>query len=97
MPWYLYIAEAAKTGNYYVGITTEPKRRIKDHNAGRGSSIAKAQGPFTLRYTTAPLPDQSTARKWEIQIKKWPRQKKTELIQNQTPLPLDLTPPEEGG
>ena len=79
MSWFVYIAEA-KTGNYYVGITTEPARRIIDHNKGNGARMAKSQGPFVLVYTSPELPDQSLARKWEIYLKRWPRGKKTELI-----------------
>jgi len=82
MPWFIYIAKA-RTGNYYVGITTEPARRIIDHNEGRGSTMAKTQGPFTLVYTSKPLPDQSTARKMEIAMKKWPRKQKEQLIKGE--------------
>ena len=77
--WYLYIAQA-RTGRYYVGITTEPARRIKDHNKGRGSRMAVNQGPFTLVYTSPALPDQSSARKREIEVKSWNRAKKIRLI-----------------
>jgi len=79
MSWYLYIAQA-QTGRYYVGITTEPTRRIKDHNNGRGCRMAVNQGPFVLVYTSPKLPDQSTARKREIEIKGWTRGKKQKLI-----------------
>ncbi len=79
MSWYLYIAEA-RTGIYYTGITTDPERRIKDHNKGKGSSLARSQGPFTLLYVSEELPDQSTARKLEIKVKSWTRKKKKELI-----------------
>lgn len=79
MPWYLYIAQA-RTGKYYVGITTEPERRIQDHNNGNGSRMARNEGPFTLRFTSEPLPDQSTARKLEMKLKKWKREKKEQLI-----------------
>ena len=82
MFWYLYIAEA-KTGNYYVGITTEPERRIADHNKGKGARMAVNQGPFTLVYTSPALPDQSCARKWEIQLKRWTRKKKEKLVQGE--------------
>ncbi|MEX1112120.1 MAG: GIY-YIG nuclease family protein [Candidatus Andersenbacteria bacterium] len=82
MSWYLYIAEA-RTGKYYVGITTEPARRINDHNNGRGSRMAKNEGPFTLIYTSKPLADQSTARKWEMQVKRWKRDKKEKLIKGE--------------
>jgi len=79
MNWYLYIAQA-RTGRYYVGITTEPERRITDHNRGNGSRMAINQGPFTLVYTSPAMPDQSTARKREIQVKGWNRKKKEKLI-----------------
>jgi putative endonuclease len=79
MSWYVYIARA-RTGRYYVGITTDPERRINDHNSGRGSRMAVNQGPFTLVYLSVPLPDQSSARKREIQVKSWNRIKKEKLI-----------------
>lgn len=79
MPWYLYIAQA-RTGRYYVGITTEPDRRIRDHNSGRGCRMAVNQGPFKLVYTSQQLPNQSIARKLEIKIKAWTRSKKHKLI-----------------
>jgi len=79
MAWYLYIAEA-RTGNYYVGISTEPARRIQDHNKGKGAVMARTQGAFKLVYTSPLMPDQSTARKKEIEVKKWTRQQKQKLI-----------------
>jgi predicted GIY-YIG superfamily endonuclease len=82
MPWYVYIAQA-RTGKYYVGITTETGRRIRDHNNGRGSRMAVNQGPFTLVYTSPPLPDQSAARKREIKVKGWTRHKKEKLIRGE--------------
>lgn len=79
MPWYLYIARA-RTGIYYTGITTDTDRRIRDHNAGKGSSLARSQGPFTLIYTSPPLENQSIARKCEIEVKSWSRTKKEQLM-----------------
>ena len=81
--WFLYIARA-RTGRYYVGITTEPERRIHDHNNGRGSRMALGQGPFTLIYTSPPLLNQSVARKQEIEIKSWKRAKKEKLIKGRS-------------
>lgn len=79
MSWFLYIAQA-RTGRYYVGITTDTKRRIKDHNSGRGCRMAVNQGPFKLVYKSPRLLNQSVARKLEIKIKNWPRLKKQKLI-----------------
>lgn len=77
--WYVYIAQA-KTGRYYVGMSTHPQRRIKQHNIGKGSAMAKEFGPFTLKYVSLPFPGKSEARIREIQLKKWSRIKKEKLI-----------------
>lgn len=79
MSWFVYIAKA-KTGRYYTGITTNDKDRIGKHNSGKGSRFAKQQGPFELIYTSSPFPNKSEARKREIQIKGWSREKKMKLI-----------------
>lgn len=76
---YVYIAEA-KTGKYYVGITTNPLERIKKHNSGKGAKLALQQGPFTLVYVSPLFVSKSLARTREVQIKKWSRVKKQMLI-----------------
>lgn len=77
--WYVYIAKA-KTGRYYTGITTNPNERIIKHNCGKGSRFAIKQGPLELVYISKAFPDKSKARKREIQIKGWSREKKLKLI-----------------
>jgi len=79
MSWFVYIART-KTDRYYTGITTNPKARIVKHNKGKGSRLARDQGPFSLVYTSLPFPNKSEARKREIQIKGWSRTKKEKLI-----------------
>lgn len=78
MPWFVYIAQA-KTGCYYTGITTNPERRIHEHNTHSGSRFAKQQGPFKLVYKQ-PFISKSAARNREIQIKGWVKEKKQKLI-----------------
>ncbi len=77
--WYIYIAKA-KTGRYYTGITTNPNKRIVKHNSGKGARFAVEQGPFELVYTSTAFSGKSEARKREIQIKGWSREKKFKLI-----------------
>jgi putative endonuclease len=79
MPWYVYIARA-RTGRFYVGITTNPQERIAEHNHGDGAKFAVNQGPFTLAYVSPAFPDKSSARIREAQIKKWTHAKKEKLI-----------------
>lgn len=82
MKWYVYIAQA-KTGRYYTGITTDPKRRIVDHNRGKGAKFAIDQGKLTLKYISHVFATQSEARKREMQIKGWTREKKEKLIREE--------------
>ena len=77
--WYVYIAQA-KTNRYYVGITTNPSERVSKHNSGKGSRFAIIQGPLHLVYVSSPFLNKSEARKREIQIKGWSREKKIKLI-----------------
>ena len=79
MNWIVYIAKS-KTGFYYVGITTNVDDRIQAHNFGKGSRMAKQQGPFYLVYKSNNYQNKSLARKREAQIKKWSRLKKEKLI-----------------
>lgn len=82
MFWFVYIAQA-RTGRYYVGITTDPKDRIKAHNSGLGARMARQAGPFELKYVSKPFKDKSEARKREMIIKPWNRQKKEKLIRGE--------------
>ena len=79
MAWYVYIAKA-RTERYYTGITTNPEERIIEHNSGKGSRFAVNQGHFRLVYVSPAFPGKSGARKREMQIKKWTREKKEKLI-----------------
>ncbi len=45
--------------------------------------MAVNQGPFTLVYLSVRLPDQSSARKREIELKSWDRTKKEKLIKGE--------------
>lgn len=79
MSWYVYLAKA-NTDRYYTGITTDPIQREIKHNSGKGARMARQQGPFKIAYVSASFPNKSEARKREIQIKGWSRNKKEKLI-----------------
>lgn len=82
MNWFVYIAKA-NTNYYYTGITNNLDERILRHNNGRGSQMARQQGPFILIYKSKAFPNKSEARKREIQIKGWSRFKKEKLIKGE--------------
>ena len=72
--WYVYIAQA-RTGRYYTGVSTDPLRRIEEHNAGMGAKFSKDQGNLKLLYASQGY-EKSVAWKREMQIKGWSRWKK---------------------
>ncbi|HVM73480.1 MAG TPA: GIY-YIG nuclease family protein [Candidatus Paceibacterota bacterium] len=63
----------------YIGITDNPEQRLKYHNEGRGALFTKRDTLFHIVFLEE-HPTLASARKREIQIKKWRRDKKEILI-----------------
>jgi putative endonuclease len=64
----------------YIGITKNPQERVSYHNQKRGAEFTKYKTDFKIVF----LEKHSAlteARKREIQIKKWRREKKEILIE----------------
>jgi putative endonuclease len=78
---YVYIVECAN-GSLYTGWAVDVEQRVKAHNAGRGARYTRMHGPVTLVYAEE-LPDRVAAQKRELEIKRWPREKKLKLIGKQ--------------
>lgn len=78
MPFFCYIVECAD-GTLYTGWSTDPQRREKQHNAGRGARYTRQHRPVRLVYIE-PQPDLVTAMKRERAIKALSREKKKALI-----------------
>jgi putative endonuclease len=83
MPSYCYILECAD-GTFYTGWTTDPERRVKEHNAGYGARYTRARRPVKLAYVEA-QPDRVTAMKRERAIKDMARSRKLKLIETADP------------
>ena len=66
-------------GKLYIGITENLKDRLYYHNSKMGAEFTKGKAKFCIvfseKYNTL-----EEARKREIQIKKWRRDKKEKLI-----------------
>ena len=65
-------------GTFYTGWSTDPVRRAKTHNAGRGAKYTRARRPVRLIYTEE-LPDRRSAMKREVEIKRYSRKRKKKL------------------
>lgn len=78
MPYYCYMLVCAN-GSYYTGWSTDPFRRLKQHNAGLGAKYTRMNGPSGLVYVEE-MPDHSAALKREIRIKQLSHLQKEALI-----------------
>ncbi len=79
--YYLYIVQCAD-GSFYTGITTDVKRRIKEHTTSvLGAKYTRTRKPVRLVYIKE-FPDRSESSKEEARIKKLSRTEKIELIKS---------------
>ncbi len=78
MTWYVYLAECAD-GSLYTGVTTNLNKRLRDHNAGRGSVYVRSRGGASLTYSER-CATRSTAQRRECHIKSLTRQDKLVLM-----------------
>ena len=77
---YVYILLCAD-GTFYTGYTTDPERRTKVHNSGKGARYTRSRVPVELIYTEE-FEDKSDAQKREYAIKQLTRTEKEQLIES---------------
>ena len=65
--WYIYVLQCAD-GTLYTGITVDPGRRVKTHNAGRGARYTRTRLPVRL-LASLPVAGQGEAMRLEKRIK----------------------------
>jgi len=75
---YVYILRCADD-SYYTGYTTDPERRLAEHNAGDGAKYTRGRTPVTCVYLAA-FDSKSTAMSREYEIKQCRRNRKEQLI-----------------
>lgn len=78
MPYYCYILECADR-TFYTGWTTDPDRRLSQHNRGIGARYTRTRLPVKIVYLE-PQPDRASAMKRERAIKRLSRERKIRLI-----------------
>ncbi len=81
MSWFVYILQNQR-GTLYTGITTDPPRRLSQHNGriGQGAKATRVGRPWAIVYLEPILTKMSALRR-EYEIKQLPRSKKLLLLQ----------------
>lgn len=79
--WFVYILDCSD-GTLYTGITTEPERRLEEHNIGdKGAKYTKNRRPVEIIYLEE-ADSRASASKREYAIKQMSREQKQQLISN---------------
>ena len=77
--FYVYIVECSDK-SFYIGVTNNLDKRIREHNAGLNQdSYTFSKRPVSLKWFES-FTDPNEAFKIEKQLKGWSRKKKTALI-----------------
>ncbi len=78
--WYMYVVLCCDN-SFYCGITTDLKRRLKQHNGviSGGAKYTRSRRPCHFVYTKKAT-DRSVASKLEYKFKKLSRKKKEDLV-----------------
>jgi putative endonuclease len=67
-------------GTFYTGWTTDPERRVAQHNKGIGAKYTSTRRPVKLVYLET-HPNRTEAMKRELAIKKMKRLQKNKLVE----------------
>ncbi|MDX8356168.1 GIY-YIG nuclease family protein [Sphingopyxis terrae] len=88
-PGYIYLIASGRNGTTYLGVTSDLLKRVWQHRNEVIDSFSKKYGCTRLVWYEA-FDDIQQARQRELQMKKWKRAWKVELIERDNPQWLDL-------
>ena len=80
---WVYMLKCAD-GSYYSGYSTDPARREKEHNAGRGARYTRSRRPVSLVYREE-CADKGAALRREAELKKLTHAQKEALAESVRP------------
>ncbi len=75
---FVYILRCADD-SFYTGWTTDPEKRLKAHQSGKGSKYTRSRLPVEMVYLEC-FPDKTAALRREAAIKKMSRNEKMEFV-----------------
>ncbi|ENC6433527.1 GIY-YIG nuclease family protein [Aeromonas veronii] len=78
--WSVYMVRTA-TGLLYTGISTDPLRRLRQHQSGKGARALRGKGPLTLAWQQE-VGEKGAALRIEYRLKQQPKSFKEQLIKS---------------
>lgn len=71
-PWYAYLLRSQSASRTYVGVSTDPERRLRQHNGEliRGARSTRAGRPWEIAAMRGPFADRSEAQRHEAAWKR---------------------------
>lgn len=75
---FFYLARCGD-GSLYAGTCLDLEERERKHNEGTGAKYTRGRGPVRIVYHEE-FPTLSEARRREAEVKKWPKERKEELL-----------------
>jgi putative endonuclease len=88
-PGYVYLTASGRNGTLYLGVTSDLIRRVYEHRNRLVDGFTKEPGCVLLVWYEA-SDDIQAARQRELQMKKWKRAWKVDLIEQGNPQWKDL-------
>lgn len=78
--WFVYLVRC-HNGALYTGISTDPVRRLRQHQGELvgGARALRGKGPLQLVWQYQ-APDRSIASQWEFKLKQLPKKSKEQLV-----------------
>ena len=88
--YYIYLLRCGD-GSLYAGITTDPARRLAEHQGqgGRGAKYTASRGALRMEGVWT-APDRSAASRLEYRLKQFTRAEKDRLLRGDPPPGLEL-------
>ena len=77
--YYIYILKCSDK-SLYTGYTNDIKKRVKNHNLGKGSKYVRSRLPAVLIYSEE-FEDKVSAMQREYEIKTWSRDVKIKKLE----------------
>src|SRR2546425_3206598 len=82
--YFVYILEC-RDGKLYTGFTSDPERRLRQHQTGRASKYTRSRLPVRLVFLER-CPSRSASLRREAVIKRMTRGEKLKLCTRETPV-----------